>query len=44
MSNILLCKFTGLYITELSLVMLDDLHSRLIIGKESSARNGLLIG
>ena len=43
MSNLLLCKFRGLYITNQSLVTLDDLHSRFIIGKESSARNGLFI-
>jgi hypothetical protein len=34
MSNLLLCKFRGLYITNQSLVTLDDLHSRFIIGKE----------
>jgi hypothetical protein len=44
MSNLLLCKFRGLYIPNQSLVTLDDLHSRFIIGKESSARNCLFIG
>jgi hypothetical protein len=38
--NLLLCKFRGLYITNQSLVALDDFHSRFIIGKESAARNG----